>query len=112
SPRSVTLNRLDLVGLPVPEAGMLWRNRQVKSRQGKAAVEVIVEGVTEGSAWVSGLKFLYSNEESLTCQSIPGMPASTKAGAERIAFLPPMSGLVANETRLEPGAINVRLGEG
>jgi hypothetical protein len=31
---------------------------------------------------------------------------------DRIAFLPPMSGLAANETRLDPGAINVRLGEG
>jgi hypothetical protein len=30
----------------------------------------------------------------------------------RIAFLPPMSGLAANETRLDEGAINVRVGEG
>jgi hypothetical protein len=29
-----------------------------------------------------------------------------------MAFLPPMSGLAANETRLDPGAINVRVGEG
>ena len=30
----------------------------------------------------------------------------------RLAYLPPMSGLSANETRIDPGAINVRLGEG
>jgi hypothetical protein len=30
----------------------------------------------------------------------------------RLAFLPPMSGLLANETRIDIGAINVRLGEG
>jgi len=30
----------------------------------------------------------------------------------RIAYLPPMSGLAATEDRLDPGAINVRLGEG
>jgi len=30
----------------------------------------------------------------------------------RVAFLPPMSGLAATETRLDPGAINVRIGEG
>jgi len=29
-----------------------------------------------------------------------------------VAFLPPMSGLAANETRLDQGAINVRVGEG
>lgn len=30
----------------------------------------------------------------------------------QVAFLPPMSGLSSNETRLDAGAINVRLGEG
>lgn len=30
----------------------------------------------------------------------------------QVAFLPPMSGLAANETRLDQGAINVRVGEG
>lgn len=29
-----------------------------------------------------------------------------------LAFLPPMSGLAASETRLDPGAVNVRIGEG
>lgn len=29
-----------------------------------------------------------------------------------VAYLPPMSGLAATETRLEPGAVNVRVGEG
>jgi len=36
----------------------------------------------------------------------------TEAAGVRVAFLPPMSGLAANETRLPPGAIDVRLGEG
>jgi hypothetical protein len=40
------------------------------------------------------------------------MEIPQQAGLDRIAFLPPMSGLAANETRLDPGAINVRLGEG
>ena len=34
------------------------------------------------------------------------------AAKVRVAYLPPMSGLAANETRLDVGAINVRLGEG
>ena len=29
-----------------------------------------------------------------------------------LAFLPPMSGLASNETRLDEGAVNVRIGEG
>ena len=40
------------------------------------------------------------------------MRVPEEAEEVRIAFLPPMSGLMANETRLDPGAINVRVGEG
>ena len=35
-----------------------------------------------------------------------------EAGNVQIAFLPPMSGLAATETRLDHGAVNVRVGEG
>lgn len=40
------------------------------------------------------------------------MPIPEQADNVQLAFLPPMSGLAANETRLDPGAINVRVGEG
>lgn len=30
----------------------------------------------------------------------------------QVAYLPPMSGLIGQEVRLEPGTINVRIGEG
>ena len=40
------------------------------------------------------------------------MPVPEEAGHARIAFLPPMSGLAATETRLDAGAVDVRIGEG
>ena len=40
------------------------------------------------------------------------MPIPEEAGDARIAFLAPMSGLAATETRLDGGAVNVRIGEG
>ena len=40
------------------------------------------------------------------------MPIPREAGSTQIAFLPPMSGLAATETRLDVGAVNVRVGEG
>jgi len=40
------------------------------------------------------------------------MPIPDEAANVQVAFLPPMSGLASNETRLDPGAINVRVGEG
>lgn len=40
------------------------------------------------------------------------MPVPEQAVGIHVAFLPPMSGLAAVETRLDPGALNVRIGEG
>jgi len=121
----VTVNRRDLVSLPVPTAKLLWYDQHVRARQGadgtsNIRIDVVVEGVTEDKAWTCGLEFDYANEESFYCRPLrlgdekdpERMPVPEQAGAVSVAFLPPMSGLAANETRLDPGAINVRVGEG
>jgi ABC-type taurine transport system ATPase subunit len=124
----VTINRRDLVAVPVPDANLLWRNlhvRDVRRTNGKletrnVRIDVIVEGVTSGKVWECGLEFDYANDESFYCRPLrksgvkhPGrMPIPDEAAKVQLAFLPPMSGLAANETRLDPGAINVRIGEG
>ena len=122
---AVTLNRRDLLSLPVPETNLLWRNMHVRSAtvaKGKRATEnvridVAVEGVNDGVAWSCGLEFDYANSESLYCRPLNWTTDSaqvipSQALGVRVAYLPPMSGLVANETRLDAGAIQVRLGEG
>ena len=124
----VTINRRDLMGVPVPDANLLWRDLHVregervggKTHTRNVRIDIVVEGVTDGVAWTCGLEFDYANEESFYCRPLrlseepaaARMPIPKEAGGVRIAFLPPMSGLIANETRLDPGAINVRLGEG
>jgi hypothetical protein len=124
----VTINRRDLVALPVPNANLLWRRLHVrdtrridgKSETRNVRIDIIVEGVTEGKPWSCGLEFDYANDESFYCRPLRLSAESAperwaippEAGLDKIAFLPPMSGLVANEDRLDPGAINVRLGEG
>lgn len=118
----VTINRRDLITVPVPAAKLLWRNlhtQESASRNGpkKIFIDVIVEGVSGGKAWTCGLEFYYANEESLYCRSLRlpdggRMEVPQQAAEQAIAYLPPMSGLAANETRLDEGAINVRLGEG
>jgi hypothetical protein len=124
----VTINRLDLVAVPVPDANLLWRNFHVRDVKKTAAgqdtknvrVDVIVEGVTNDKPWKCGLEFDYANEESFYCR--PLRVAETDSGKRMlipdeaadtlVAFLPPMSGLAAIETRVDQGAINVRVGEG
>lgn len=118
----VTINRKDLIAVPVPAANLLWRDlhtQQSAQANGtqKVYIDVIVEGVSGGRSWESGLEFYYANEESLYCRSLrlPGggrMDVPSEAGGLSIAYLPAMSGLAASETRLDEGAIKVRLGEG
>lgn len=123
----VTLNRRDLVSVPVPSANLLWRDLHVrdvtrvnnKQRTENVRVDIIVEGVTGDRSWVCGLEFDYANEESFYCRPLrltpngtERMPVPPEAGTMHIAYLPPMSGLAATETRLDLGAINVRIGEG
>ncbi len=125
----VTINRKDLVSIPVPDANLLWRDlhvRDVQKSEGKPQtknirIEIVVEGITNDKSWVCGLEFDYANEESFYCRPLrsgesegePGrMVIPDEAELVQTAFLPPMSGLAANETRLDDGAINVRVGEG
>lgn len=124
----VTINRRDLIAVPMPDANLLWRDlhvRDVRQVNGKpqtknVRIDIIVEGVTEDQAWACGLEFDYANEESFYCRPLrlseeknPNrMPIPDGAGKAHIAFLPPMSGLAADEKRLDAGAINVLIGEG
>lgn len=124
----VTVNRKDLLAIPAPSAMLLWRDLRVRNvrrvderpRTENVRIDLIVEGVTRDSAWQCGLEFDYANEESFYCRPLrlsegktpDRMPVPEAAGSTQIVFLPPMSGLAATETRLDRGAVNVRIGEG
>jgi len=123
----VTINRKDLISLPVPVANLLWRqlhthssdrlNGEAKTRNVYITIEV--EGVIANTRWVSGFEFYYGNEESIYCRPVRAeqeradmLAVPKEAASVRVAFMPAMSGLASHETRLDPGAINVRVGEG
>jgi hypothetical protein len=124
----VTINRRDLIAIPVPDANLLWKDLHVRdiSRINGAQqtrnirIDIEVDGILHGKTWSCGLEFDYANEESFYCRPLrtsesknaDRMIVPEEAGNIRLAYLPPMSGLSANETRLDQGAINVRLGEG
>lgn len=124
----VTINRRDLIAIPVPVANLLWHDLHVRKGQrteGKTAtqnilIEITLEGVTNGEAWTCGLEFDYANEESFYCRPLrlnggeqpERMPIPEVIADKRVAFLPPMSGLSAVEPKLESGRINVLIGEG
>ena len=124
----VTVGRRDLVTVPVPHARLLWHGLSVREQQradgrrstSNILMDVIVEGVAPSGHWRCGLEFDYANEESFYCRPLrlsqdktpERMLVPSEAAAVQLAFLPPMSGLAATETRLDQGAVNVRVGEG
>lgn len=123
-----TINRRDLITIPVPNAKLMWRNLHVrdvqrvndKPKTSNIRIDIIVEGVTGDTHWECGMEFDYANQESIYCRPLrlsedknpDRMPVPEIASKAQIAFLPPMSGLAANELRLDPGAVSVRIGEG
>jgi len=126
----VTVNRRDLVSIPVPVANLLWHDLHVRDvRQSKedgkprqktenVRVDIIVDGVTHDKSWSCGLEFDYANEESFYCRPLrigsgtERMHVPDEVGNVPVAFLPPMSGLADREFVKEPGEIGVLIGQG
>lgn len=123
----VTVNRRDLVSIPVPDANLLWRDLHVrhvrKAQEGggtkNICVEITVDGVSNGKEWSCGLEFDYANEESFYCRPLRLDPEGNSrmlvpdyAEKVRVAFLPPMSGLADREFLKQPGEIGVLIGQG
>jgi len=122
----VTVNRRDLVSIPIPVAKLLWRDLHVrdisratgKQKTENVLIEIIVEGVTQDKPWSCGLEFDYANEESFYCRPLhidgeeKRMRIPPEAGSVRVAFLPPMSGLADREFVKQLGEIGVLIGQG
>ncbi len=112
------INRLTLTHTPVSDARHLWHGLDAES---EAGLSIWVEGLGPIGAWTIGLDFHFSNRESIYCWPaivprnfrIPSSPPhEDQALASKIAFLPPMSGIAAEEPELAAGRIDVLIGEG
>lgn len=126
----VTINRRDLVSIPVPDANLLWRDLHVRDverveKNGKPSsktqnvrVDILVDGVIRDKAWSCGIEFDFANEESFYCRPLrtddaaQRMPVPIEVEDVRVAFLPPMSGLADREFVKQPGEISVLTGQG
>jgi ABC-type uncharacterized transport system YnjBCD ATPase subunit len=125
----VTINRKDLIAIPVPSADLLWYQLHLRNsidrKTKNVRIDVVVDGITNGTSWHCGFEFDYSNPESFVCRPVreSGFDITAvkdskftavpeHAGKTKIAYLPPMSGLATVEPKWEPGRINVLIGEG
>ncbi len=123
----VSINRKDLISIPIPSAKLLWFNKNVRAvervngsqKTKNINIEIIAEGTINANKWTVGLEFDYANEESIYCRAL----RKDEQGTERytidksafdikVAYLQPMSGLASIEDRLTPGSIDRKIGEG
>lgn len=125
---AVPINRKDVFAIPTPSARYLWNDLSLRTsgNDGNAkkkqathiTVDILVEGLTNDIPWTCGLEFDYSNEEVLYCRPMRSIKTNSIIDTQdilkqiRIAYLPPMSGLVSQEPRLLPAAVTYRIGEG
>jgi len=115
----ITINRLDLIPLPVGEIDLLWRERKVRTTTEWVHLELIVAGISGGESWECGLEFDYANADAMYCrplrlddQAQRRMPIPPQAPATGLALLPSMLGLAAEEALIREGRINVLIGQG
>lgn len=124
----VTINRNDLISIPIPDVNLLWRdlhvrnisNRGPQQKTQNIRIDVVVDGVSEGRSWSCGFEFDYANQQSFYCRPLrlseesrpQRMPVCDEAGGVRVAFLPPMSGLADREFIKQPGEIGMLIGQG
>ncbi len=111
STQMITLNRYDIYAAPVPSVRQLWKDLDQRN-----TLEIVAEGFTQQKSWRLGFEFIYANPESMNCRLMPNCSPLTEIFQngllEQIGFLPPLSGLAAQEDKLPLGAIRARIGEG
>jgi ABC-type taurine transport system ATPase subunit len=115
----VTINRRELISIPLLNSYALWRELRVRKGNQPIRIDIILNGVYGNEYWTCGVEFESVDPENIRCRPIVSPDENDKSyrvpeGAlhTRIAFLPPMSGLVSQEDLLQPGSIERRIGEG
>lgn len=113
---STSLNRLNLVSVPVPRTRHFWHNATV--RQGTKDVPLVITLGLWHDNKVEPLTMRFRNqgEELLYCTPdaavIQNMELIAHAASLNVELLYPMSGLETEEAVLQPGRIDVLLGQG
>lgn len=106
--KAVTINRMEIVSIPVPGAKLLWRDLHVRDmkriREGEKSklktknirFEIKIKGINAEKEWECGMEFDYANEEAIYCRPIGALSEKNiapdipwEARDIRVAFLPP-----------------------
>jgi ABC-type multidrug transport system ATPase subunit len=113
---SIALNRLSIVSVPVQRTRYFWHNTTVRTGSQDVHMVISVGVQWRGSVVALPMRFRNQGEEVVYCtpdESVLGnIPLIEHAARLNIELLYPMSGLETEEPILQPGRLDVLLGQG
>ena len=113
---STSLNRLSLVSVPVQRTRYFWHNTVVRKRNADIPLVITLGVLHENKVEPVTMRFRNQGEELIYCtpdEATLARPALIETAARvKVDLLYPMSGLETEEPILQPGRIDVLLGQG
>lgn len=113
---ATALNRLAIVSVPVQRTRYFWHNTQVRTGTQDIHLRITVGVMWNNVVTPLTMRFRNQGDELVYCtpdgEAVGNMPLIEYAASLNVELLYPMSGLETEEPILQPGRIDVLLGEG
>lgn len=113
---ATALNRLNIVSVPVQRTRYFWHNTKVRTGSKDVPLLITVGVWFRNELKPLTMRFRNQGDELVYCtpddESLSNLPLIEYAASIRVELLYPMSGLETEEPLLQPGRIDVLLGQG
>lgn len=113
---ATSINRLNIVAVPVQRTRFFWNNAQVRKGNKEIPLLITVGVEFKGQVRPLTMRFRNQGDELVYCtpdeESMASMDLLAYAAGLRVELLYPMSGLDTEEPVLQPGRVDVLLGQG
>lgn len=113
---ATSINRLNIVAVPVQRTRFFWHNTQVRAGNKDIPLVITVGVEYKGEVTALPMRFRNQGDELVYCtpdSSVVGdLDLMGHAARLKVELLYPMSGLETEEPLLQPGRIDVLLGQG
>jgi len=110
------LNRLNIVAVPVLRTRFFWHNTQVRTGTKDVSLVITVGVEFKGKVVALPMRFRNQGDELVYCAPDPSISGDMElirhVASLKVELLYPMSGLETEEPLLQPGRIDVLLGQG
>lgn len=113
---ATSLNRLNIVAVPVTRTRFFWHNTQVRKGAKDIYLTITVGVAFQGGIRAVPMRFNSRGDELVYCTPIESAMSDLEliahAARLKVELLYPMSGLDTEEPILQPGRVDVLLGQG